>query len=989
MKTLTSNMSTFLSTNKTNVEPVIILKVDWSGDGQEFTYADRDVSNVEGKILAMGDLESLLSSKTGSSNTLQFTLDDTDGSIKTLLDQFDPYGKPCFIYQYFHALSLTLDDKILMFKGQINYDVAWNEGERTVTLTVITKVEEREVGFSPEEGQFDFVSQNAVGKPWPLCYGSPLHVPCTLVSEPNIATLNDRICFVDPLLLWKREILYKAILANYAMHKYYQEVALSSYTVQGYTAQSLLTALLDALKSRQDQIVEYNTILEELNVLKASLWLAIRGRGPGNPAAIRQQINAKRAEKRLLEDDEIGPIHGTIEILEDLIPRLEASIEQRSNSLDKQYEAINQLSKLYQEYLAVDFEIGRQQKCVTTDVYVRDGDNFEQDTVVDVFINNMRFRGTFHNDVFTINAMLPKYQNITLDPRETIADPYSQDDHYSAFWVPDESIRLEGLYILVTSSRDGNKHIAKVTSQEGRLCRIELANHSRNTQSDEINAQVNWSSPSVAVGTEYYDGTVIFSSGLFPVGDFNTAIMDSYISEVTRPDYMTSLGFLPFDVQQFITNNSISLNRDTYELLLRLSKIREKDNQLYVVLLNSITPVKAYTLTTYDFTEIHEASPIILSHWLTDDVLIDELPESIDWTAEQGTVIISADDSCQIHIANIISTTTVHSVSAFRTFNGHRSLVTIPTRYYTEQEETLGVLTLRTVRTHLPLSALNEGWEDTIYVSQTSSVGPNVVDVIQHLVETYTDKSVDSTSFTAVHALVDNYPVHFALLERKNVFEQINEIALLARCVVYVINDVYYIKYLSVEPTPVRTITESDVIQGTMAVQYSDLTDVVTRLVAVWNRDYSGDAEPNKLTLRHNIRKYGLHKDETDYYIYNIEELVKKSATFWLIRYCNSWKRVQFDLNVEHLDLETFDAVTLDLPHIADSATLAVIEDMNYNTERNTVTLSLWLPILSGQMEQYEFAWPGSADSNAEFALDNEDVGSGNAIVTGTLPDCL
>ena len=142
--------------------------------------------------------------------------DDNFKLLKTIALALKPNG----------ILLLDLDDKILMFKGQINYDVAWNEGERTITLSVMTKVEEREVGFSPEEGQFDFVSENAVGKPWPLCFGSPMHVPTTLIKSTNIATLNDHICFVDPLLIWKRIILYKAILANYSMYNYYKELAL-------------------------------------------------------------------------------------------------------------------------------------------------------------------------------------------------------------------------------------------------------------------------------------------------------------------------------------------------------------------------------------------------------------------------------------------------------------------------------------------------------------------------------------------------------------------------------------------------------------------------------------------------------------------------------------------------------------------------------------------------------------------------------------------
>jgi len=85
--------------------------------------------------------------------------------------------------------------------------------------------------------------------------------------------------------------------------------------------------------------------------------------------------------------------------------------------------------------------------------------------------------------------------------------------------------------------------------------------------------------------------------------------------------------------------------------------------------------------------------------------------------------------------------------------------------------------------------------------------------------------------------------------------------------------------------------------------------------------------------LRHNVRKYGTKEREFDFYIYNKLDMVLKSATFWLIRYSNTWKKVRFSTPLTKLNLETFDAVTLDFdsPYVANSDVLALVEKADYD----------------------------------------------------------
>ena len=65
-------------------------------------------------------------------------------------------------------------------------------------------------------------------------------------------------------------------------------------------------------------------------------------------------------------------------------------------------------------------------------------------------------------------------------------------------------------------------------------------------------------------------------------------------------------------------------------------------------------------------------------------------------------------------------------------------------------------------------------WSDDLYVTLTSSVGPNPADIIAWLLEKYTSLSVDTDSFDHVRTRLANYPCQFALLERMNVMQLIS-----------------------------------------------------------------------------------------------------------------------------------------------------------------------------------------------------------------------
>jgi hypothetical protein len=258
------------------------------------------------------------------------------------------------------------------------------------------------------------------------------------------------------------------------------------------------------------------------------------------------------------------------------------------------------------------------------------------------------------------------------------------------------------------------------------------------------------------------------------------------------------------------------------------------------------------------------------------------------------------------------------------------------------------------------LANTDEGWESDLYVTfRETTVGSNTVDQIRYLIETYTELSVDDTSFNHVRARIDKYGSNFAFLERKQVLTAVQEMAWQARCALWIVDETVYMKYLPEEGTSVSTLTESDIDEGSFEITCSDTEDLCTKLIGTWKPNYF-HTTANKLILRYNTAKYGNKEKTFDFYIYNDPLLVLKAASFWIIRYANTWKRLKFRTYVDHIALETFDTVTINMSgHQAGKAAFkALVEANAFNSADNTLTLDLWTPILFGTMEPFIFAWP-------------------------------
>jgi hypothetical protein len=367
----------------------------------------------------------------------------------------------------------------------------------------------------------------------------------------------------------------------------------------------------------------------------------------------------------------------------------------------------------------------------------------------------------------------------------------------------------------------------------------------------------------------------------------------------------------------------------------------------------------------------------------------DSLEESSFFFAPPGSEVYLEGEDEILYIVSLLPGT-VDGVAAYRTAsNGFRYLTAVPESNYTVYETDYDGYQVVEVELSKQLSLLNDQWEDDIYVSFTSSVGPNPCDIIEWLVDKYTNLTVDATSFASVKAKLTKYPTNFYLTTRPDVYNVINDIAYQSRCAVYIRNDVVYIRYLSEEPSSERTISESDILSGSFTEFLSETEDVYTTHNITWKKGGAAvrdDLEAErKLILKYNVTKYGTVEDEWDYYCLNLYDLVLKTGTFWLIRKANSWRKARFRLPFKHLDLDVGDCITLDVERFS-APVKVVIESMQLNPDEYTIDVECWTPIRSGEDEAYFWAWPAAQPCASVWPLAGDNNGGGGYNFSVTPP---
>lgn len=983
MKTLTAAALTEIA-KQFGTEPVTIVEIVWATGGVS-QYADKDIVGIDGKILEAGQIESVLRLDNVQSFTVSITLDDTDNSIKGIVDTIDIHKRPCTIYQLYGGLATS--EKFIMFTGVISTPFSWGENDRQITFSVTSEIENFEVGFSPEEGQLSFVSEELKGKAWPMAFGNVVHSPAVKVFQTPKAKLIDRFCLPDPMLPFKIQEIIRAYQLESFMLGFWELVRIGAnqtappvwWVIQEYVKIIIKEDQIVVRASRIQRSLNRNKILAQK--LPHSRIIRSRIANDVRDLQVLSRISQLVQDRKKWLEDQVGLIIFAYDLAK--------------KAMLNMIKAYNNMLRLYADYFQIVQQQCEQALCFNAVVRVQNADSFPNGTNVNVCIKKVAFRVTFNT---TTNLMTFRAGPLDQFVGEPLAVWQKDDapcqsitklDGLNLFWLRDApAVNMTGMFLLVRKKGSTNRHIIEVERQVGQKVYFKLirwAKQEGQPRALDLNKIIN----------EIVDVNEQF-------GNFDTPIPPSVyqgqLSALTwnRAETQLLLSIIA-DIPDGVNAEEL---RNLAQLVFRL-----KFDILKEFILIKPTARDVFTIIGEDIVEITAASAQISFQWLLNyRIPFEEVPKEAFFEAPPGTDILPCGNTCEIYIANILPST-IKGVFAYRqNIEGERFLAPVPSSYYIKNEaKVLGTLTVTVLTFKAGLKTIpGEKWEDIVYVTMASSVGPNSADIIKHLVETYTDKPVDSGSFASVNTAVADYPANFTLFTRPDALTEIQRIAWESRCAVFIRDGKVFIKYLGTKSSIDATITEAEIETASLKVIFTQTENLMTRIIGIYATTYlplEPGEEEKKIVLRHNVKKYGLHSRTEKFHIYNLPELVEKSATFWLIRQSNTWKMVSLKSFHSKINVDTLDLVTLDLvaAHVvaAGAPVDCIVEKATYNPEDNSMIFELNTGIRTGEMTQYPFFWAGSVSpSNSSWPQQAEidkgfagGHGPGSGVI-GTIDTC-
>lgn len=992
MKTLDATALAEIA-KRMGTEPINIIGVSWTRDDNSIVYyADRDIANLAtGKIIQLTNIDSVLAVGNKTSSSVSVILSDIDGTIKSIMDNNDIHKVPCIIYQWFGDVGISF--KFVLFKGEISSPIVWSEGERTVKFDVISQIEAKEVGFSPEESQLDFVSSDMIGEAWPLGFGKVVHVPVKKVKAATVGHLRDILVVPDAILEYQLEVLTNAYFSEQVIKSYYSSV-LSGADALCPPVEELIQQLCELFVEYQDLIEKSvgneKSVKELLDAIKNHVQLI---NDPKTNIAFKQQYQAKLKQLRKKFNDLVAPWLVIEQRRNVLIPKIKNAahkIALKKQAKKKILQAVNNLWKIHEQYAEIDNTLCQQKELVKDSISIANGHNFADDTT-EIVINGLRWKGSFDGDVFTFDTPgvpLCEIESVEVDTWHTSSVTCNSGD-LNKFYITDGTINLVGKFCLVSSRNNlidqdqySMHHIIKITEQDETECTFELCPWKQK----ESSGSTGMVGSNVTLPT--YGGYPFGEIPVNLIGPLNPA-------QKIKPPWQG----LDDRILAWLYPYASKLSKEEFDTLLKLQGLWPFDFDVNTVLTPLPTPRDLFTLIGEDIDHVLEVASVPLKSWFVNRIFpLEESVSTMFWSASYGSVVSPVPHVDEIYVCNILPSTII-SVAAYRTDeHGTKRLTQLPVYYYEKNESNTSAipLTITTLKLKQPLSLYPSGWEDTIYVTYESSVGPNVVDILQYLIETYTDKTCDSTTFTAIKAKFrtvedeEKYPANFVLLERQDINTLLDQIAWQARCQLTESNGVYYIKYLAEEPESVKNIAKSDIEFGTLQVFSTTTENLVTKFTVNWKENYlplEFDEKPKQIILRNNVAKYGLHEQTIDCFIYNDESLVTRMATFWMIRMSNTWKMLSFNAFINNIDLEVSDCVMFQpTGYVADDPVKCILENVQYNSEANSIEITANTFVRLGEREQYEFAFPSenTNDYPTQIEIDKGYVGGTGIGITVT-----
>jgi hypothetical protein len=284
----------------------------------------------------------------------------------------------------------------------------------------------------------------------------------------------------------------------------------------------------------------------------------------------------------------------------------------------------------------------------------------------------------------------------------------------------------------------------------------------------------------------------------------------------------------------------------------------------------------------------------------------------------------------------------------------------------------------------------DEGWDDKVFASATSTIGPNVADIIEFILNTYVP-DLNTIGFNQAGGHTDD--ANFAYRQRRNALDLASDIAWQAKCALRTDSNTAELIYLAIQPGTVLNLGEGNTELGSLKLSFTPTTQIKTKLVARWSETDKDKTQPgpyNELraqrlintiysiiesdsssrrmdehveVYRENIDVFGLLEDQVDIFIFNNADSIDSTLQFWGHRYANSWRTVELVTFLNGAALQSFDNVLLNYasPELWNLVNVqGEVESTSLNFKEKTVSLKLWLPIIAGQISAVPSkVWPG------------------------------
>lgn len=394
---------------------------------------------------------------------------------------------------------------------------------------------------------------------------------------------------------------------------------------------------------------------------------------------------------------------------------------------------------------------------------------------------------------------------------------------------------------------------------------------------------------------------------------------------------------------------------------------------------------------------------------------------TITASMDQGESVVMEDSVAETYLCNYYTSYEIVGVYAFRedSITGKQLFAVVPSRYYTKYlSYAVDGYNMTALVLDEPLEyKVNEGWESDLYISLRSTVGNNTATIIKTLVEEFTSVTIDTTTFNTVAAELAAYPSNFALFEQHECLDVCADIAWQARCGLIFRDGKLYIVYLSKSRTAVMTFGYDTTEEKSVDFGITGTNDLITEMTAKWRRYYASldgsyrlnnyayhkpvtysrgvkhtggitwvetptkYVEPDyEIIYKRNVDEFGLFEEEVDFFIYNIESLVKKSTYFWGYRLANIWRTISGYHFLDALKLEPWDQASYAISDISTNTLKGEVQEIDHNSADSQIKITTTLASLTGQTdgngqpEDGEDYWYGDPDVDPDDIVSDDDT---------------